>query len=289
MTTLVVGVTSAGKSTLVNALLGRFVMPVGVMETTTCPVVVDRAATYGVRTLSIDDALVNHGSDASLREGLQAAFSMSPAMLRVSIRPLRNGRYRSTIPRWLPTSRKANLLVDLPGVLSANDEARLALVGAWANTASRVIVALSAEDTDDRREAALLAALRGAASRQVVVVLGRADAFAREGGADALAQVVAARRALVRRLLDVDVDVLPVSAHAALAAEVLGPGRHIASPGDLDHLGRTHLGAALLSGAEGLPRRQGTWTRTQRRQIVEGLFRASGIVEVFAALRKGPR
>ncbi len=287
MSIVVCGVTSSGKSTLVNALLGRCVMPTGVQETTGAPVFIDTAARFRERRVVFGSEEVRIKDDEALRASVARVFKeqTSTTPIRVTVRPVRSVPGWRLRPRFLRGRVLPAFLVDLPGVNGADDAARIEWVRRYACVDEHTIVCvLSAEDTERSKEEALLRALSGVAPRRLIVVLGRADALLRDHPDD-LEREQQRAEDRVREHVGVHVAVLPLIQQAALAAEVLGPGRHIASSGDLERLGKQ-----VVSGTRHVPEQRDvardhrTWTSSERKRVTHALSRVSKIECLFRAL-----
>lgn len=282
---VVVGPTSSGKSTLVNALLGRALMPAGVQETTRCPVIIDVAARDGVRALSIGgDTRLAH-DDPALRAALREAFSAErPSLLRLEVATVRDAAFRVPWVRLLPRRRRPAFVVDLPGLVhSTSAPTRTGELHASPTVA---LVVLSAEDTDPTRDAAVLsAAPRGVPA---IVALNKVDAFDRDGDSGARrGSFIAERTQVVRAALGASTPVLPVCAIAALCAELLTGGSTFASAADIDDAAfsvpRTLWTRGEREALDSAP--PSSWSREARGSAGMRLRGASGFTALLSALQ----
>jgi GTP-binding protein EngB required for normal cell division len=200
----VVGEFKRGKSTLVNALLGRKLLPTGVLPLTAVTVEV----AYGP-----EGAVVEHGDGRRVRIGVEelAVFATeehNPGNRRDVTRVL------VTLPAGLLAS--GAVLVDTPGLGSTHAHSTEAAQRAVSATDGAVVV-FSADAPFSQQERDLLDALRGRSAR-TFFVLNRVDHL----DADGLAQVQEFVTATLRDALWRDVEVFPVSARRALRASADG-------------------------------------------------------------------
>lgn len=308
----VVGTTSAGKSTLTNALAGRWLLPAGVQEVSRVPVTIEHVLADD-RELRVGRAPASWArSDEEVRTTLAALMSRGTgesAVIRtctargsVPGSPWGDGAERGT----LPSVRGVRLaLVDYPGLRSAGDDSRLKEIRRGCRRAGVVVVTFNAEDTDpfkNRRliEAALDAVARRVMSRaRVVFVLSRFDAFHRDdapmGARDAAemerVREIRAIAAGLRPPLHLrTIDVISLAPEAALVAEALTYGRRWLSGNDLAALERRleRVADTFLPWIErlDLARSCSRWSPEDYRSVLRDLRVASGFTDLLRVLRR---
>lgn len=196
----VVGEFKRGKSTLVNALLGRELLPTGVLPLTAVPVEVAHGP---------EGVVVEHG------DGRRQAIPIDElAVYATEERNPGNHRDVTRVRVTLPADLLASgaVLVDTPGLGSTYAHSTEAANRAVDATDGAVVV-LSADAPFSQQERVLLDALRPRSARTFFVV-NRIDHLDAEG----LAQVQGFVTATLRDILGREVDVYSVSARQALRA-----------------------------------------------------------------------
>ncbi|MCC7542075.1 MAG: dynamin family protein [Deltaproteobacteria bacterium] len=310
---VVIGTTSAGKSTLTNALLGRWLLPSGVQEVTRAAVRVRHSRRADLRKMRTARGTPRFfSSDAAVRRALGAtlqapgsAISLDVFIVRV---PVCDGRTGDDAVRHAIVTRPGAsvALVDCPGLRSASDAVRLAELRRACRAGHVVVLLLSAEETDPTKDRLLIeAVLRpiadGALSaRRAIFVLSRFDAFERDD--DPMRAVETAEMDRVREIRRMAaslrpgwrlgrLDVLGVAPRAALIAEALGVG----APW-LDHADRAALEEELETVAmrfvpwvRDLPRRCSRWSTESYAQVIRDLRVASGMADLLNAIRRAVR
>lgn len=196
----VVGEFKRGKSTLVNALLGRALLPTGVLPLTAVPIEVAHGP---------EAAVVETRTGERLAIGLDQLWTYATEEGNPG-----NERAVARVRVSLPADLLAPgaVLVDTPGLASVHAHNTAAAQAAISATDGAVVV-LSADAPLSERERDLLALLRQRSAR-TFFVLNRADHLA----AQDLRRVQAFVTGTLRDLLGRPVEVYPLSASRALAA-----------------------------------------------------------------------
>ncbi|MBC8068221.1 MAG: dynamin family protein, partial [Deltaproteobacteria bacterium] len=165
---LVLGEIKQGKSSLINALLGRDVLPMGVTPTTGATVVVRSGASEGMWSVADDDSITaldrdtfvarakgtKPGEDASTeRLELQVEPGVLPAGLELLDTPGINdiANWRATISRGeLPSADALVLVLDATQLLNRAELAflrdALAAVGGLRDSGARLLLAINRID-----------------------------------------------------------------------------------------------------------------------------------------------
>jgi hypothetical protein len=299
-----VGATSSGKSTLANALVGRWLLPAGVQEVTRSPIQVRHTDDDTVRRLRFRGVTRTLDSDALVRAALTEEMRLSVGPIVLTTQTEIGRTLQATAgPRGAP--RVAFMIVDHPGMRDPTDEERLRLIRRACRDGGLLIVVLDAEETDPTRELPILEAAIGAIvdgppsrRRRAVFVLSRCDVLLRDEDPQETERVVVERllgvmREVARRQRPrarvPAFDLLPVAPRAALVAAALGT-----AAAWLDERDRTRLqhdleqvAPVLLPWTLRLPRSSARWSLSDREEVLRDLRVASGLPDVVAALRAG--
>ena len=167
-----VGTTSAGKSTLANAMVGRYVIGVGVQETT--------RGTIDIRWRRQETIVTDTDGRGESGSNGEHGRSTSLSIVRSS----RSLVYRLVVPGFRAIQEETGVVLrDTPGVLSASDSRRMTAVTDGVSNARVAVVMLNVEDTDGRKKQALVrsvlqGSLQGGA--EILWVISRANAFLRD-------------------------------------------------------------------------------------------------------------
>ena len=300
-----VGTTSCGKSTLGNALVGRWVLPAGVQETTRAPTEVRHTwarACRRVHTSTHESSPTSCRTDGELRRYVAELHATEVASLQIDLCCARGVGLWAPWPGvgalrdWLASPNVTEpFLVDLPGCNSAVDVARLEVTSAQVKEAGLVVYAFGAEQTDPRKESVLLDCVLGAlgGADRVVFVLSQADVLHRDVDYNtSLSRVVAERRRLVMESaarLDVgcgEPEILPISPRAALAAEMLGPGAHWCAREERDAVFEwLREYSHMVRWSSDWPSSVRKWPVTVLDRFLRDLVAASGWVRLLRTLR----
>jgi hypothetical protein len=320
-----VGTTSSGKSTLLNLLSGRLLLPFEAQESPRVSVEIHH--TPGRRDVLVRSPLgpdrpvfartdeeARGAIERAVREALAAGAAGAVRVdAPVALGPGGSGWWQR-LAAWvtgrpaapaLPEGRPL-VLRDLPGYLSRGDAESLEVI-ARGIAGATVLVVFNAEETDAGKEEELLRFVLGELRRQgqprrrLFFVLNRIDAFARDGHrphdlarrAERLERRVGE---LVREEYELDEAPRPAlhrlaSLPALSAAALAGRGRHL-SAGDRRYLlGLAGRFAALLpdEATEALPRAAARYCRRHLRRYCDGMAAASGWGEFRAALCRHAR
>lgn len=257
---LVAGEAKRGKSTLVNALLGRDVLPCGVVPLT--------AVTTTLRYGDADEVHVWFDDGREQSQPLDAlTLLVTEAGNPGNVRGVREVVVRLPVPLLA----RGIELVDTPGTGSVHThnttEARAA-----AQRMDAMVLVLTADPPVSAAERDLLVGLR---SNAVVVfcVLNKADYL----DPDELAQAQAFTKQVLTGALGEPVRVSPVSARAALAARRVGDQAMFAASGlasfEAELLGylHRHRDAALVTSLAGQAQRLAAETAERLTVVLRGL------------------
>jgi len=304
-----VGSTSTGKSTLGNALLGRYLLPCGVQATTHRIINVAQSVTCGHAQIEGRNGWKSWATDTECRDEMKRALSNSAPVVRVKA-ALATSRYewwrRHPVVGWRRGFARLGrltyfsddfLLVDSPGVAHAGDRAGLEAISEVVRNSTVALLVLSAGETDSQKEAQIVSAcFRGLAGKpgRVVVVMNKMDVFDRDEASDATrANILASRQKVVTELAqraglgETDVPVVPMIASAAFCAEVMPWSGTTLDAADQAFL-RTGVADAcrllIPQDTDALPRRVDDWSASQLKNALCALRRASGLVEILRQL-----
>jgi hypothetical protein len=276
-----VGTTSAGKSTLANAIACRWVLAFSVQET----------------TRGIVDLHLTVQKGGGTRKTRNEAEQESPLRgktgevhIREIVRPRRGLVQRLGVGGFVSVIRRPEFLLrDTPGIVTGMDRSRLDGVVAAVSRSRVSVVLLSAEETDRKKKEALVrAALKGVADSggDLLWVISRADAFLRDGP-EALKNH---RRDLAALVADaggsVDVDgkiFIAVSPRPAFLATVLSFGAKADDAVDLWRWVRDDISLHKLNARYGR-RDPSTWSLSRRVFAIRALWKASGVAALDRAV-----
>ncbi len=263
---LVVGEAKRGKSTLVNALLGREVLPAGVTPLTAVATTVVQGAD-GIEVAFRDGRRDSYPLDAIEDYGTERG---NPGN--------RSGVAGITVRVDAPVLARGVEIVDTPGTGSVHEH-NTAMAGEALLNMDVAIFVLSADPPVSATERDLLTRVSGL-SVTTFVVLNKADYLDAAG----LKEAVEFTAAVARAAADGPVRVYPVSARAALAGA--DPGFEDFRAALLDYLSRRRGTDLRLSAAGQLRRIAGTLLDevllAQRAATMRG-SEAAARVEAFAA------
>lgn len=295
----IVGTTSSGKSTLLNAIMGEWLIPTGVQETTLVPTRITSLAKTGTWSIVGGPSAGRFRTVAKIRTAIGEHIAHSRLPLDI-VAPKRRW--------WLPIlgapferafHRKPGVVLqDLPGFGSEKDTDHLdtwhqSLVG------SRVVVTLlSASQTDDHKAQHIIefVAKRSASHGEACLwILSQVDEFAtNDDGGDGLRRRCASITQMVESAVHQPVNLLPVSARAALLASLLGRLSTHTVPELRTIENWLFRDARSLLPDQRLPRKPlARWSRWFRARLAARLWKASGVDQLerqlLAALQKPER
>ena len=190
----VVGTTSSGKSSFINALCGRFILPVGVQETTRS--MIEMIHTPNNLFISIENEgtlwkKITLPTDLKAREYLQnlplknsAAQSHLPITSRVYL-----SFAGDILPIFFSDGHNKEItlkILDLPGYNYQGDENNWEIIRNGIQDVSVLMMLFNAEETDDVKEDKFLKKLleyqyeRGKSWKEIFFILNRCDSFFRD-------------------------------------------------------------------------------------------------------------
>ncbi len=236
----VVGTTSSGKSSFINALCGRFILPVGVQETTRS--MIEMIHTPNNLLISIENEgtlwkTITLPTDFKAREYLQnlplkntAAQSHLPITSRV---------YLSFAGDILPIvfseeqkeqNKDTTLkILDLPGYNYQGDENNWEIIQNGIQDVSLLMMRFNAEETDDVKEDKFFKKLleyqheRGKSWKEIFFILNRCDSFFRDatGKSALLAKVESLRKRIATAVSEIFKDSSTPDIHLLSALPVM--------------------------------------------------------------------
>jgi GTPase SAR1 family protein len=286
----VVGTTSSGKSTLINSLLGSWILPSGVQETTAVATRVSLRTTVKAWSMAqgAESARFRHAHE--LRVALGARMKAGAVRDIISIVGPNPSKWIERTPR-LAWSFASLWFEDLPGFLHRQDRSRLQLYERRLRRASVVLLLLDVRETDEgksRLVAETVSSALTSTSVPVVCALNHIDELQRDE------QPEAARRGAVRKwegtlrkVLGYSPPLVCTTATAGLAAVRLVQDTE-PQDRDSDALAlAVRLAAGGVLAEAGLPRGSlSTWGRLTRIQLGRRLFAASGVSALEAEVAK---
>ncbi|MEZ4325447.1 MAG: dynamin family protein [Polyangiales bacterium] len=235
----VLGEFNAGKSTLINAIIGAEVAPMGIVPTTATLNVLRGGAARRVRLVRVDGS-TREGDYDSLRDLLADAEAADESVDHVEI--------------VLPSEDLERVwIMDAPGT-NALDPAHERLAREAARRADAVLWVFDAAQAGKKTEASFYAAFRGS-GRKVIPVLNKRDRLS----ADDLARVSAVVRASwAADEADVSAgepmgDLVTVSGRSALKAKLAGDEQALTDSGFVAFL--AHLDREVFARSRELKRR----------------------------------
>ncbi len=230
-----IGSTSSGKSTIGNLLIGRYIFPSGVQETTTSIVEIHHEiASYYRPTLILSDLYgVNLKylkyeqleSDIQIRDCINRLMTTTNSVYPfVQIHLAMNITPRNWYKCYLHYSRRAILgrkpllaeiktnggftIRDFPGFQHEKDQSRLHLIEKYLSENSLIFFIFNAEETDTAKEDKLLSKLfdllcyQNRSWQSVLFILNRKDAFHRDTHPEAsLNKAIQSRLLRIKKLI----------------------------------------------------------------------------------------
>ena len=203
----VIGTTSSGKSALINTFCGRFLMPVGVQETTLCVSEITHAPSqrtvdiisrgimeqrksfssdYEARTYieNIHDQVKSVSNGHVTRNAVSCHFSSD----FLNLKPLTWRKLLSRIryQRPVKSAQSEITILDIPGYKYDGDEQHWKIMLTCLREHATIIFLFNAEETDSVKEDKLLRRLlthqrnQGKSWRDICFVLNRCDALFRD-------------------------------------------------------------------------------------------------------------
>jgi hypothetical protein len=314
VTVSLVGGTAGGKSTLGNLLAGRFVLPVGVQQTTTSIVELwhDGAVDGVIFSRDKDDVGALQGAeftdDGRAREYIAQIMADDPNGSPIFARMSLGGRYRKHRIRGVgesPILEMAGLgsrvvIRDCPFFTTDPTTRRLDIVEMAVAGADILVYVFNAEQTDPTRDDELLEMLFGLLqlpgqnSCELLFVLNRKDAFYRDTAPiHAMREAVAYRRQRLQNLAadmwgltrTPDMKIVPLAAGLAFGIELLQWRGNLLTVPDREFLKYqvANLTVPLLSERvqNVLPRSLNAWNERDWR-VVNGEVRVLSGLTAFA-------
>ncbi len=275
------GTTSSGKSTIVNLLAGREIVPIGVQETTTIETRVVHRFECDTPVVTYDRVAHRVAPGGSPAELVRHAFRATSEVVTV------DAALDST--NWLgfsPVQRWA--LVDLPGVRAAPRPLRAGPGAPGIPTADLVVCVFNAEETDEGKERLVVRSLAHLpVGIPVLFVLNRADAFERDvEPSRARTEALARRARMIAEVADADrsTPVVPLVARAAFASLASEPVTASARPHSRQALAE-HASLLAPLVLQGLPRDVARWSDVAAREVAAAVLKHSGANEFLGRLR----
>lgn len=290
----VVGTTSGGKSTLLNAIIGQWLLPTGVQETTQ---VATRIGFHRQpRRWTVDRAghTTQYADEGSLRSALRTERPGRDAISISAPRRASNSALLPFVTSKFIRGRAGVSLQDLPGIVSQSDDVHLALQRRILRESHVVVVVLNAlEPNEVKTQQVVDLVTRGALSSGVrcVWVLGRVDECMTD---DHDRERLAARRVALTESIwtarGKRPRIHPVSARAALLASLVLRSTAL-RPADLEVIQRwLARDVSTLAPDLKLPRTPPpAWSTALRFRVARRLWRASGVSSLDRALGKAVR